>query len=171
MSKRKAKVVAEPEVQQEVTELSLVIESSPEQEEVLEKEAKEIVASKGTKEMFEEWFSEEGNKKMIAEVSNSLREKFKNKNGGWFTLRDMTIFTSYKKIEDALGLLNLIKLGGLLVAEMKGGKEISEIGVMFVKLCITAPCEEIISKLTDFDWCSIWIACPAATGLGKMRID
>lgn len=123
MSKRKAKVVAEPEVQQEVTELSLVIESSPEQEEVLEKEAKEIVASKGTKEMFEEWFSEEGNKKMIAEVSNSLREKFKNKNGGWFTLRDMTIFTSYKKIEDALGLLNLIKLGGLLVAEMKGGKE------------------------------------------------
>jgi hypothetical protein len=35
---------------------------------------------------------------------------------------------------------------------MKGGNEISEIGAMFVKLCITAPCEEMISKLTDFDW-------------------
>ncbi len=54
---------------------------------------------------------------------------------------------------------------------MKGGNEISETDGIFVKDCITAPCEEMISKLTDFDWCSIWIACPAATGLGKMRID
>lgn len=78
-------------------------------------------------EMFEEWFNEEGNKRMLSETADAFRLKFSDKNGGWFDLIQVTRFTQFKAVEDALQVLNLLKLGGLLVATMKGKKEVYKI--------------------------------------------
>ena len=87
----------------------------------------EAVVNKTPQEMFEDWFKEEGNKSMLSELGNELRKKFGSQNDGWFDLQKMITFTKWKKIDECLQILNLLKLGGLLVAEIKGKKEVYKI--------------------------------------------
>lgn len=108
-------------------EEEVVVESTPEKEAELKEQAQIAVAQLTPEQMFEEWFKEEGNQKMLSELGNELRLRFCNKNAGWFDLQMMMIQTKYKNIEECLQILNLLKLGGLLVTEVRGRKEVYKI--------------------------------------------
>lgn len=110
-------------VEEETKNEEVVVESTPEKEVELKEQAQIAVAQLTPEQMFEEWFKEEGNQKMLSELGNELRLRFCNKNAGWFDLQKMMIQTKYKNIEECLQILNLLKLGGLLVAELRGRKE------------------------------------------------
>lgn len=114
-------------VEEETKNEEVVVESTPEKEVELKEQAQIAVAQLTPEQMFEEWFKEEGNQKMLSELGNELRLRFCNKNAGWFDLQMMMIQTKYKNIEECLQILNLLKLGGLLVAELRGRKEVYKI--------------------------------------------
>lgn len=98
-----------------------------EKAEIVEEIPTQPSINKTTEEMFRDWFEDEGNKGMLSEMANELKKKFGDKNEGWFDLQKMITFTRFKKLEECLQILNLLKLGGLLVAQIKGKKEVYKI--------------------------------------------
>ena len=96
--------------------------------EVTEKAVKEVakkVEAKVEKELektpqqsLQEWLDEETNRKMMVEMAEGLT-KIKAL-GTWFNLIQFTSKTQWKKVEDALHILNLLKMSGLLEARMFG---------------------------------------------------
>ena len=105
----------------------IIIESSPEMEEKLQQQAEEIVAKKTPQEMIKEWLEEPGTKNMLSELAEELRRRFHHTNAGWFELIHVTKFTRFKTLNQALEILNYLKLSNLLVAEMRGKKEMYKI--------------------------------------------
>lgn len=110
-----------------VNEQPIVIESSPEAEEQLQKQAQEIVSQKSPQEMLNDWLNDPGTKKMLAEFAEELRQRFHHTNAGWFELIHVTKFTRFKTLNQALEVLNYLKLSNLMVAEMRGKKEVYKI--------------------------------------------
>ena len=98
-----------------------------EKAEIVEETTPHLSINKTPEEMFKDWFEDEGNKGMLSEMANELKKKFGDKNEGWFDLQKMITFTRFKKLEECLQILNLLKLGGLLVAQIKGKKEVYKI--------------------------------------------
>lgn len=98
-----------------------------EKAEIVEETTTQPIINKTPEEMFKDWFEDEGNKGMLSEMANELKKKFSDKNEGWFDLQKMITFTRFKKLEECLQILNLLKLGGLLVAQIREKKEVYKI--------------------------------------------
>jgi hypothetical protein len=65
----------------------------------------------------EDWL--EGNKELMLNIAQGVESKFK----GWFNLVQFTSKTQWKNPQDALHILNLLKLSNLLQARMFGTGE------------------------------------------------
>lgn len=106
----------------------VVVTSSPEQEEQLQQSAKEEVAKQTDAEILKTYLEE--NATMLAETADGIRKKLgKINKDGWFDLIMMCKFTGWKKPQDAIQTLNLLKLARLLVAEKRQGKEMYKITI------------------------------------------
>jgi len=100
--------------------------SSPEREEQLRKDAVAEVAQKSNKQILEEYLADPSTKDYLANLANLLKNTFKL-NDGWFDLLLVNKFTPFKTIEEALRVLNLLKLSNLLIAKIDKGKEVYKI--------------------------------------------
>lgn len=74
--------------------------------------------------VLKKWLGDETNKQETARIATIFNQFFR---GGWFTLSQVQQNTNYKTIPEAMRILNLLKLSGCLVAEMRGERELYKI--------------------------------------------
>lgn len=74
--------------------------------------------------VLKKWLSDDTNKEEVARIASIFNQFFK---GGWFTLSQVQQGTNYKTIPEAMRILNILKLSGCLVAEMRGERELYKI--------------------------------------------
>lgn len=86
----------------------------------LEKVAQEEVAKKSPKELLDDFLGEEKNREMLAATAKGLDERFRS---NWFDLGQVVKKTKWKNVNDALQILNLLKLANYLTAEVRNGVE------------------------------------------------
>lgn len=74
--------------------------------------------------LLEEYLKDESNRKKIFQTAKSFHQLSA---GQWFDLRWVVNKTKYDTGPEALKILNLIKLSGQLIAEIKNGKEMYKV--------------------------------------------
>lgn len=71
-----------------------------------------------------DWLADEENKKQVVSISQIFNQHFK---GGWFSLVQVMNTTNYKTVPEAMRILNILKLSGCLIAEIRGERELYKI--------------------------------------------
>ena len=106
----------------------LHLESTPEKEEALEKEATQEVAKLTDAEIIKKYIEE--NKKML----HNLATEFKKWFNGWFKMNDVTHKTRFKNPNETIQIFITLKFAGLLIARKIEGTEDEEYKITLTTL-------------------------------------
>lgn len=76
------------------------------------------------KKVVETWLADPDTKKAMLEIAQAFNQIFK---GGWFGQSQVMKSTVYKTLPETMRILHTLKLAGLLLAEVRGEREVYKI--------------------------------------------